>query len=140
MARLNKQEVHAIASKLHRELTKTAEEKRISAIATYTPSEGYSKIHSLLSERDDINAQIQALKIRKDEVEKEAEAELRDSYGMYWMAHKDTDMVMNKIINHECQLQEVPDVEELQDEVTIAAIDISFNTESFISEQLAKFE
>lgn len=140
MAKLNKQEVHAIASKLHRELSKNAEEKRINAIANYTPSEGYNKVHSLLSERDDINAQIQALKIRIDEVVKEAEAELRNSYNMYWMAYKDTDTVMNKIIDHECQLQEVPDVDELKDEVTIAAIDDSFDTASFINEQLAKFQ
>lgn len=140
MAKLNKQEVHAIASKLHRDLEKSAQEKRVRAIANYTPSEEYTKIHSLLSERDDMNAQIQALRTRMDEVEKEAEAELRNSYGMYWMAHKETDIVMNKIIDHECQLQEVPDVDELKDEVTIAAIDDSFDTAAFIDEQLAKFQ
>lgn len=140
MAKLNKQEVHAIASKLHRELAKTAEEKRMNAIKNYNPSEGYNKVHSLLSERDDINAQIQALKDRKDEVEKAAEEELRNTYNMFWISYKDTDMVMNKIIDQECQLQEVPDVDELKDEVTIAAIDDSFDTASFINEQLAKFQ
>ena len=44
MAKLSKQEVSAIASKLHRELEKSAIEKREQAMKHYVPSETYSKL------------------------------------------------------------------------------------------------
>ena len=48
--------------------------------------------------------------------------------------------VLENIIDMECQIAAVPSSEELRDDVTIAAIDDSFDTASFIQEQLAKFQ
>lgn len=141
MAKLNKQEVNAIAGKLHRELEKAAQESREKAMASYTPSRNYARIKDLLTKRDELYAQINELKKQAGDVVDEAEAALRNNYNIWWKAeHEDIESVCDKIIGYECKLKAVPDIDELKEDVTIAAIDDSFDTTSFIAEQLAKFQ
>lgn len=141
MAKLNKQEVNAIAGKLHRELEKAAEESRKNAMRSYTPSESYTAIKDLLTQRDELNRQIAALKEQRDSIVGKAEIKLRETYSIWWKAEcTPVDEVCNLIIGKECQLKAVPSIDELKEDVTIAAIDDSFNTSSFIEEQLAKFQ
>lgn len=141
MAKLNKQEVNAIAGKLHRELSKAAEESREQAIMNYNPSEMYSIVKNLIEKRNEIDNQIDELKSQRREVVDQAEELLQKHYGLRWSANGDSLLEISQyMINHECQLKKVPSVEELKDEVTIAAIDDDFNTASFIDEQLSKFQ
>ena len=136
MAKLNKQEVSAVASKLHRELSKVAEEMRKQAMLHYVLSETYSKVKELLERRDSIeteyNKMYRELKKTREEINKVC--------SFYVYDNDSKDKVLNRILSDECKLPSVPSVDELKDEVTIAAIDDSFNTSSYIESQIAKFK
>lgn len=141
MAKLNKQEVNAIAGKLHRELEKSAKESRERAIVNYTPSEKYNAVKDLLTQRDEIELQISELRKKRESVVSQAEDILRESYNVWYYAEsRSVEEVYDRMIDYECRLKPVPSVDELKEDVTIAAIDDSFNTASFIEEQLAKFK
>lgn len=140
MAKLNKQEVNAIASKLHRELEKAATLKREEAMKAYTPSEGYKKALELALKRDALQEQREALDREIDGLISDLGRHMRDTYSMWYEGRTAPDALQKKIIDTECALEEVPEVDALKEDVTIAAIDDSFDTASFISEQLAKFQ
>lgn len=141
MAKLNKQEVNAIAGKLHRELEKASKESREDAMRNYIPSSFYATVSALLKQRDHLSKQIAELETQRTEVINKAEEILQNNYNIWWKACcRDTNEILNMIVGYECKLKEVPSVEELKDEVTIAAIDDSFDTSSFIKEQLIKFK
>lgn len=136
MAKLNKQEVSAVASKLHRELSKAAEELRNQAMEHYVPSEMYSKVQTLLEKRDTVEAEYSRLYKELEKVRNEL-----DKTCPFYIYNSDPkEKVLNRILSDECKLPSVPSVDELKDEVTIAAIDDSFNTASYIESQIAKFK
>lgn len=135
MAKLNKQEVNAVASKLHRELSKAAEEMRNQAMLHYVPSETYSKVKELIEKRDSIEAKCSQLSQQLENVRNE----LNEVSPFYVYSTASKDKILNKILSFECELPSVPSVDELKDEVTIAAIDDSFNTSSYIESQITKF-
>lgn len=136
MAKLNKQEVAAVASKLHRELLKVAEEKRKQVMEHYVPSETYSKVKELLEKRDSLKTEIDQISIQLNKINKEI-----SEVSPFFIYRDDSkEEILNRILSDECQLSEVPSIEDLKDEVTIAAIDDSFDTLSFIENQIAKFK
>ena len=136
MAKLSRQEVSAVASKLHRELSKAAKEMRERAMEHYVPSAVYSKVQELLEKRN-------LLLKEQDRIANELEAIMDNANEAcpFYIYNRDSkEKVLSRILSDECKLPAVPSVEELQDEVTIAAIGNNFNTASFIKEQLAKFK
>ena len=136
MAKLNKQEVYAVASKLHRELLKVAEEKRKQVMEHYVPSETYSKVKELLEKRDSLKTEIDQISVQLNKINKEI-----SEVSPFFIYRDDSkEEILNRILSDECQLSEVPSIEDLKDEVTIAAIDDSFDTLSFIENQVAKFK
>ena len=135
MAKLNKQEVNAVASKLHRELNKAAEEMRNQAMLHYVPSETYSKVKELLEKRDSIEAKYSQLSQQLENVRNE----LNEVSPFYVYSTDSKDKILKRILSDECKLPSIPSVDELKDEVTIAAIDDSFNTSSYIESQVIKF-
>lgn len=136
MAKLNKQEVNAVASKLHRELLKVAEEKRKQVMEHYVPSETYSKVKELLEKRDSLKTEIDQISVQLNKINKEI-----SEVSPFFIYRDDSkEEILNRILSDECQLSEVPSIEDLKDEVTIAAIDDSFDTLSFIENQVAKFK
>lgn len=136
MAKLNKQEVNAIANKLHRELSKKAEETKQQAMRDYIPSEVYSKVKTLLEKRDQISAEQARLIKEYNEALNKA-----NEICPFWIYSNDNAQeTLYKIVKRECQLPDIPTVEELKDEVTIAAIDDDFDTDSYIEKQLIKFK
>lgn len=136
MAKLNKQEVAAVASKLHRELLKVAEEKRKQVMEHYVPSETYSKVKELLEKRDSLQTEREQIAVQLKKINKEV-----NEVSPFFIYSDDfKEKILNRILSDECQLSEVPSIEDLKDEVTIAAIDDSFNTLSFIESQIAKFK
>ena len=136
MAKLNKQEVNAVASKLHRELLKVAEEKRKQVMEHYVPSETYSKVKELLEKRDSLKTEIDQISVQLNKINKEI-----SEVSPFFIYRDDSkEEILNRILSDECQLSEVPSIEDLKDEVTIAAIDDSFDTLSFIENQIAKFK
>lgn len=140
MAKLNKQEVNAIAGKLHRELEKAAKESRERAMVNYIPSEEYTAVKDLLIQRDEISLQISELKKKMEPIIDQIELTLQKSYNLWFHAERPIKELCDKMIGYECKLKPVPSVDELKEDVTIAAIDDSFDTASFIEEQLAKFK
>lgn len=135
MAKLNKQEVSAVASKLQRELSKIAEVKRKYAMEHYAPSETYLKVKELLEKRDFLSEEYNRISSELDDIRWEA----NEVCPFHIYNGDDKEKVLNHILSDECKLLSVPSIEELKDDVTIAAIDDSFNTASFINEQIAKF-
>ena len=136
MAKLNKQEVAAVASKLHRELLKVAEEKRKQVMEHYVPSETYSKVKELLEKRDSLQTEREQIAVQLKKINKEV-----NEVSPFFIYSDDfKEKILNRILSDECQLSEVPSIEDLKDEVTIAAIDDSFDTLSFIENQIAKFK
>lgn len=136
MAKLNKQEVAAVASKLHRELLKVAEEKRKQVMEHYVPSETYSKVKELLEKRDSLQTEREQIAAQLKKINKEV-----NEVSPFFIYSDDfKEKILNRILSDECQLSEVPSIEDLKDEVTIAAIDDSFDTLSFIENQIAKFK
>lgn len=136
MAKLNKQEVAAVASKLHRELLKIAEEKRKQVMEHYVPSETYSKVKELLEKRDSLQAEIE----QKADQLKKINREVNDVSLFFIYSSDSKEEILNRILSDECKVPTVPSIEDLKDEVTIAAIDDSFDTLSFIENQIAKFK
>ena len=136
MAKLNKQEVAAVASKLHRELLKVAEEKRKQVMEHYVPSETYSKVKELLEKRDSLQTEREQIAIQLKKINKE----INEVSPFFIYSDDFKEKILNRILSDECQLSEVPSIEDLKDEVTIAAIDDSFDTLSFIENQVAKFK
>lgn len=136
MAKLNKQEVSAVASKLHRELSKAAEEMRKQAMEHYVPSVVYSKVKELLEKRDLLSEEWKRVNSELETAKNEA----NEACPFYIYPNDSKEKVLNRIVSDECKLPVVPSIEELQDDVTIAAIDNSFDTPSFIEERLAKFQ
>lgn len=136
MAKLNKQEVAAVASKLHRELLKVVEEKRKQVMEHYVPSETYSKVKELLEKRDSLQTEREQIAVQLKKINKEV-----NEVSPFFIYSDDfKEKILNRILSDECQLSEVPSIEDLKDEVTIAAIDDSFDTLSFIENQIAKFK
>ena len=136
MAKLNKQEVAAVASKLHRELLKVVEEKRKQVMEHYVPSETYSKVKELLEKRDSLQTEREWIAAQLKKINKEV-----NEVSPFFIYSDDLkEKILNRILSDECQLSEVPSIEDLKDEVTIAAIDDSFDTLSFIENQIAKFK
>lgn len=136
MAKLNKQEVAAVASKLHRELLKVAEEKRKQVMEHYVPSETYSKVKELLEKRDSLQTEMDQISVQLKKINKE----VNDVSTFFIYRDDSKEEILKRILSSECQLSEVPSIEDLKDEVTIAAIDDSFDTLSFIKNQIAKFK
>ena len=139
MAKLNKQEIAAIASKLHRELTKIAETHRLETLKVYIPSDVYCKVEKYIEKRDILENQCNSITKQLEETIEQLEDILRESISLWWAGRKSKRDILDKIMMHECKMSEVPDIEELKEEVTIAAIDDSFNTTEFIEKQISKF-
>lgn len=136
MAKLNKQEVAAVASKLNRELLKVAEEKRKQVMEHYVPSETYSKVKELLEKRDSLQAEIEQIAVQLKKINKE----ISEVSPFFIYSNDSKEKILNRILSDECKVPPVPSIEDLKDEVTIAAIDDSFDTLSFIENQITKFK
>ena len=136
MSKLNKQEVNAIASKLHQELTKIAEAEREEAIKSYVPSTKYSTVKSLL---EDIRSRSNMI----NELRRQYE-EIRDNlYNIVGQYIYDLDKglsLLDDIIKEECKLKDIPSIEELKNDIIISAIDDCFDAAAFIEEQVNKFK
>lgn len=133
MAKLNKNEIEAVANKAYRALETRANEERNNAIKNYTPSDNYLAIIQLVEERD------KAARIKEESEEKISKI-IDKHYNLKW--HSGTwgkDRYEKFIIERECSLKQIPSKESLIDDVTIAAIDRDFDTAKFIENLVAKF-
>lgn len=144
MAKLNKQEINAIANKALRTLTKNSEEAELEAIKNYEPSEKYNELKIKLERLFEIK------KIR-DALEKEAYVLANDVNNLMAFDHSwvysnsvyDESIIRSNLkdfIIHEIKIKPIPTLEELKEDITIAAIDEGFNAEAFINNLVEKFK
>lgn len=143
MPKLTKQEINAVANKLHRGLEEKIRLERLRARHEYIPSADYMKIESLLSEIESISEQIDDLLDKKKSIGKKVN-EIIDRMGIprrYWNEYESCEAKewLNKLIDIETKVPDIPSVEELKDEITIAAIDTDFNVEDYLESQLKKW-
>ena len=136
MAKLTKQEVNAIAGKLQRELSENARLERMRAVSEYIPSPIYLELESVLASRDADVKKKSELESRINESTSRIHSILKriGSRKYPW-----DDCLLEEVVEAEVRLPKIPTIEELKDEITIAAIDSEFNVDSYINEQIEKY-
>lgn len=145
MPKLTKQEVNAIAGKLHRDLEEKLRLEKLRAIHEYIPSPEYLEFQANLKKIQDIHDKKQALDKEKDALGKRLNNILDGlgisrSYYSWWDSKGESfDEQLEKIIKAEVRIPSVPSIEELKDDITIAAIDSDFNVEDYLRSQLEKY-
>lgn len=137
MAKLNKQEVNAIANKIVRELTEQAKLNKLRYISEYIPSPTYLKMESLINEYNKLLKEQNEIEKKRAEVYKEVN-ELNDSLGFGSYLPVDERM-LQRIMDKEYGVKEIPSVESLNDDIVIAGIDDIFDVEKFIKDKLAEY-
>lgn len=144
MAKLNKQEINAIASKALRTITKINEEIHLEAVKNYKPSEKYTELKIKLE-------RLLEIKKIKNALEKEASVLANDVNNLILFSHSwvygdsiyDEEILnryLKSFINNEVNINPIPTLEELKEDITIAAIDEEFNAEIFINNLIEKYK
>lgn len=144
MSKLNKQEINAIASKALRVLTKKKEEVHLEAVKNYKPSEKYTELKIKLE-------RLLEIKKIKNALEKEASVLANDVNNLISFSHSwvygdsiyDEEILnryLKSFINNEVNINPIPTLEELKEDITIAAIDEEFNAEIFINNLIEKYK
>ena len=113
MGKLTKQEINAIANKLHRELEEKRRLERLREIHEYIPSPKYLELESLIKHRNEVTKELEGMKL----------------LGM-------KDELLTKVIESEIQLPRILTLEEIKDDITIAAIDTDFDADEYIQSKL----
>lgn len=144
MPKLTKQEVNAIAGKLHRDLEEKIRLEKLRAIHEYIPSPEYIGVESNLKRIQEIKKEIAKLEDEKRNLGCKVNQTL-DSVGVskdywnWWDSIAYYDDYLERIIRAEIKVPKVPSIEELKDDITIAAIDSDFNVEEYLKSQLEKW-
>lgn len=145
MPKLTKQEVNAIAGKLHRDLEEKVRLEKLRAIHEYIPSPRYLEFQTNVQKIRDIHNQIDILNEERSCLGKELnqildELGIRRNYWNWWDGCREyQDEKLNEIVEVETKVPKIPSIEELKDDVTIAAIDSDFNVEEYLKAQLEKW-
>lgn len=144
MSKLTKQEVNAIASKLHRDLEEKLRLEKLRAIHEYIPSPEYTEVKSSLEEIQNLRKKIEELN-EKRRILIQKTNQIFDKLGIsrdcwsWWDNIEYYNTHLEKIIRAEVKIPSVPSIEELKDDITIAAIDSDFNVEDYLKSQLEKY-
>lgn len=138
MAKLNKNEIEAVANKAHRALEEAAKAKREEIRRKYTPDSVASELLKLAKEKDQHEIEIERLNAEKNRLRSQIQSIFADKYD-YYCHYTDYNSVLDTLVSRECQLPNVPSKESIIDDVTIAAIDRDFDTAKFINDLVAKF-
>lgn len=145
MPKLTKQEVNAIAGKLHRDLEEKIRLEKLRAIHEYIPSPKYLEFQTNLQKIKEIHNQIEALNEEKDRLGRKLnqildELGISRSYWNWWDGRGEShDEKLEEIVKAETKVPKVPSIEELKDDITIAAIDSDFNVDEYLKSQLEKW-
>ena len=136
MAKLNKQEVNAIANKIVRELTEKARLDRLRYMSEYIPSPNYIKAESLVNEY---------LKLDKEKCHiDEQKSHVYDKISnlcatLGFNRYPVNEEILKEIMDREYEVKEIPSVESLKEDIIIAGIGDSFAVEKFIKDKLSEY-
>lgn len=136
MAKLNKQEVNAIANKIVRELTEKARLDRLRYMSEYIPSPNYIKAESLVNEYLKLNKERYHIDEQKSHVYDKL-SNLCVTLGLGYISINEE--ILKKIMDREYKVKEIPSVESLKEDIIIAGIDDSFDVEKFIKDKLSEY-
>ena len=137
MAKLNKQEVNAVANKIVRELTEQTKLNKLRYISEYIPSPTYLKMESLINEYNKLLKERDEIEKKRDKIYNEIN-ELNDSLGFGLYRYPD-ERILQNIIDKEYGVKEIPSIESLKEDIVIAGIDDTFDVEKFIKDKLAEY-
>lgn len=138
MAKLSKHEITAVANKLKRTLERMYQDSHKRAVMDYIPSSQYIAILDLLDKRDELDKKIKGLSKEYGIIINEIQNVL-ENYNMSCRSVSQTkEEIARDIILKECKIKEAPSIEELKEDITIAAIDDSFDTNAFIEQYITK--
>lgn len=144
MPKLTKQEVNAIAGKLHRDLEEKLRLEKLRAIHEYIPSKEYLEVENNLKRIQELKKEIARLEEEKRVLGHKTNQvldglEISRDYWAWWDNADYYDDYLERIIKKEVRVPSVPSIEELKDDITIAAIDSDFNVENYLKTQLEKY-
>ena len=148
MAKLNKQEINAIANKTLRMINQKRDENLQKAVNTYHLSkdcklvkESLYKVVELTQKRDEINKEIQSLLNEVTNITDETNGNVRNP--RYWAFDniKIADVLINELIHWELSKSFTKvTIEEIKEDITIASIDEEFDVDTFINSSIEKFK
>lgn len=144
MPKLTKQEVNAIAGKLHRDLEEKLRLEKLRAIHEYIPSKEYLEVENNLKRIQELKKEIAKLEEEKRALGSKTNKvldslEVSRDYWNWWDGSEYYGDYLERIIKKEVRVPSVPSIEELKDDITIAAIDSDFNVEDYLKTQLEKY-
>lgn len=144
MVKLNKQEISAITNKTIRELTKIKESNLKELLKKYKPSDEYLKLKEQLDKLVAINISIKLACEQRDELVKSISS-ITNAHT-YVLCDAYTYEYSNKLLEGfklkevESTLPSIPDITEIKEDITIAAIDEEFDVDIFINSLIEKFK
>ena len=144
MPKLTKQEVNAIAGKLHRDLEEKLRLEKLRAIHEYIPSKEYLEVQNNLKRIQELKKEIAKLEEEKRALGPKTNKildslEISRDYWAWWDNADYYSDYLEMIIKKEVRVPSVPSIEELKDDITIAAIDSDFDVEDYLKTQLEKY-
>ena len=144
MPKLTKQEVNAIAGKLHRDLEEKLRLEKLRAIHEYIPSKEYLEVQNNLKRIQELKKEIAKLEEEKIALGSKTNKildslEISRDYWAWWDNAYYYGDYLERIIKKEVRVPSVPSIEELKDDITIAAIDSDFDVEDYLKTQLEKY-
>ena len=146
MSKLTKQEVNAIASKLRRNLEEKVRLEKLRAIHEYIPSQEYLEVQANFKRIQEISKKAEALRVEREAISKNI-SKIFDrleiprngwNWWDWWECPDETyiEEKLEEIVKTEVKVPSVPSIEELKEDITIAAIDSDFDVEDFIKSRL----
>ena len=144
MPKLTKQEVNAIAGKLHRDLEEKLRLEKLRAIHEYIPSKEYLEVQNNLKRIQELKKELAKLEEEKRALGSKTNKildslEISRDYWAWWDNADYYSDYLERIIKKEVRVPSVPSIEELKDDITIAAIDSDFDVEDYLKTQLEKY-
>lgn len=135
MAKLNKQEINAIANKLLRVITEQSKLDKDRFIAEYIPSPIYLKAESLVSKYLKLDKEQSEIVHEKDKIFSELKnLKVIDCYS--YVDFKILDNIMDK----EYKGKEIPSINSIKEDLIIAGIDEDFNVDEYIKNKLLEYK
>ena len=135
MAKLNKQEINAIANKLLRAITEQSKLDKNRFIAEYIPSPIYLKAESLVSKYLKLDKEQSEIVHKKDEIF----SELKNLKVIEYYNNIDF-KILDNIMDKEYTGKEIPSINSIKEDLIIAGIDEDFNVDEYIKNKLLEYK
>lgn len=135
MAKLNKQEINAIANKLLRVITEQSKLDKNRFIAEYIPSPIYLKVESLINRYLKLDKEQSDIIHEKDRII----SDLRNLKVLDYYNQIDF-KILDNIMDKEYTGKEIPSINSIKEDLIIAGIDEDFNVDEYIKNKLLEYK